>query len=195
MPAYPGTEENSWWTAVGCTLLAIASVSSETAQGILPDDFTSHVLGCGILALTFFCAFIALKSTFSSRKAKLTPNDEGVSTSRSPRSPPGHRVQSWAKRKEVTIMKGVVQKYSEKKEWGTISVHDSDSESDVELRVRFLRSERDRIDLKGGEHVIFRAVKDQQLEGWLLAETIWKAPERSEATQRLRPQAANKAMD
>lgn len=45
MPAYPGTEENSWWTAVGCTLLAIASVSSETAQGILPDDFTSHVLG------------------------------------------------------------------------------------------------------------------------------------------------------
>lgn len=93
-------------------------------------------------------------------------------------------------------MKGVVQKYSEKKEWGTISVHDSDSESDVELRVRFLRSERDRIDLKGGEHVIFRAVKDQHLEGWLLAETIWKAPERrSEATQRLRPQAANKAMD
>ena len=45
MPAYPGTEENSWWTAVGCTLLAIAAVSSETAQGILPDDFTSHVLG------------------------------------------------------------------------------------------------------------------------------------------------------
>jgi hypothetical protein len=45
MPAYPGTEENSWWTAVGCTLLAIASVSSETAQGILPDDFISHVLG------------------------------------------------------------------------------------------------------------------------------------------------------
>ena len=74
-------------------------------------------------------------------------------------------------------------------------MHDSDSESDVELRVRFLRSERDRIDLKGGEHVIFRAVKDQQLEGWLLAETIWKAPERSEATQRLRPQAVNKAMD
>eukprot|EP00435_Cladocopium_sp_Y103_P066772 s254_g29.t1 len=197
MPAYPGTEENSWWTAVGCTLLAIAAVSSETAQGILPDDFTSHVLGCGILALTFFCAFIALKSSFSSsRKPKLTPDDEGASTSR---SPPGHRVQSWAKRKEVTIMKGVVQKYSEKKEWGTISVHDSDSESDVELRVRFLRSERDRIDLKGGEHVIFRAVKDQHLEGWLLAETIWKAPERqrSEATQRqrLRPQAANKAMD
>ena len=46
MPAYPGTEENSWWTAVGCTLLAIAAVSSETAQRILPDDFTSHVLGC-----------------------------------------------------------------------------------------------------------------------------------------------------
>ena len=45
MPAYPGTEENSWGTAVGCTLLAIAAVSSETAQGILPDDFTSHVLG------------------------------------------------------------------------------------------------------------------------------------------------------
>ena len=79
--------------------------------GNLGLTFFWSLWGCGILALTFFCAFIALKSCFSSRRAKLTP-DEGVSTSR---SPPG-RVQSWAKRKEVTIMKGVVQKYSEKKE-------------------------------------------------------------------------------
>lgn len=53
MPAYPGTEENSWWTAVGCTLLAVATVSSETAQQILPEDFVSHALGfwgfiCGV---------------------------------------------------------------------------------------------------------------------------------------------------
>lgn len=72
-------------------------------------------------------------------------------------------------------MKGVVQRYSEKKEWGTIAVHnDSDSESDVETRVRFLRGERDRLGLRPGDSIIFRAV--EQMDGWLLAETIWKAP-------------------
>lgn len=45
MPAYPGTEENSWWIAVASTVLAIAAVGSRTAQEILPDDFTSHALG------------------------------------------------------------------------------------------------------------------------------------------------------
>ena len=45
MPPYPGTEENSWFVAVGCTVLAIAAVSSEISQQILPDDFVSHALG------------------------------------------------------------------------------------------------------------------------------------------------------
>eukprot|EP00438_Fugacium_kawagutii_P002380 Skav201009 [mRNA] locus=scaffold991:299499:301267:- [translate_table: standard] len=178
MPAYPGTEENSWWIAVGSTVLAIAAVGSRTAQEILPDDFTSHALG------------------FSARRDSPPHGSAGteVQNAEVKASP-----QTWAKRKEVTIMKGVVQKYSEKKEWGTISVHDSDSESDVETRVRFLRHERDRIDLKSGDAVIFRAVKDQQLQGWLLAETIWKAPERdrkaANSERNRRPQPATKQMD
>ena len=192
MPAYPGTEENSWWTAVGCTLLAVATVSSETAQQILPEDFVSHALGCGILALTFFCAFIALKSSLTSPRTRnldrLDPDNDD----------PRHSVgtSTWAKRKEVTILRGSILKYSEKKEWGTISVQDSDSDSDVETRVRFLKTERDRLGLQPGEEVIFRAVKDQQMEGWLLAETIWKAPAKQDSQKmKLRHQSAKKQMD
>ena len=48
----------------------------------------------------------------------------------------------------------------EKKQWGTITVHDSDSESDVEAKVRFRRPERERLQLEPGERVIFRAVPD-----------------------------------
>ena len=53
---------------------------------------------------------------------------------------------------------------------------ESDSESDDETMVRFMRSERDRVGLQPGDHVIFRAVPDPHMQGWLVAETIWKAP-------------------
>ncbi|CAJ1353814.1 unnamed protein product [Effrenium voratum] len=161
MPPYPGTEENSWWVALGCTGLAIAAVSSEQAQRILPDDIISHTLGCGILALTFFCMFIVFKAS-QSRHWKPAPR-------------PVDRV-AFEDRKDLTIMKGVVKKYSDKKRWGVISVHpDSDSESDDETRVRFLEKERHRANLAPGDHVVFRAIADPEMEGWLLAETVWKA--------------------
>ena len=137
------------------------------------------------MALTFFCAYITIKSTFAGATSSPKPTHiaEGSLGSE--------------KRKDVTIMKGVVERYSEKKEWGTIAVHnDSDSESDVETRVRFLRRERDRIDLKPGDKVIFRAVEDQ-MDGWQLAETIWKAPDRraSEPQMRQKPRSSKEQMD
>lgn len=158
--------------------------------GIWPEILQSS--GCGILALTYFCAFIALKSSLTSPRTRnldrLDPDNDD----------PRHSVgtSTWAKRKEVTILRGSILKYSEKKEWGTISVQDSDSDSDVETRVRFLKTERDRLGLQPGEEVIFRAVKDQQMEGWLLAETIWKAPAKQDSQKmKLRHQSAKKQMD
>lgn len=73
-----------------------------------------NLAGCGILALSLFCVYIVLKS-------KLDPS-----------WPEQSKVEATPK---VLIMRGVVQRYSEKKQWGTITVHDSDSESDVEAKV------------------------------------------------------------
>eukprot|EP00439_Symbiodinium_sp_Y106_P032500 s1379_g3.t2 len=75
MPAYPypGTEESSWFPALASTFLAVALVLCDQAQTILPDDFFSHALSCGILAMTFFCMYILLKSSFSRRKVVKHP--------------------------------------------------------------------------------------------------------------------------
>ncbi|CAE6930330.1 unnamed protein product [Symbiodinium sp. CCMP2592] len=167
MPAYPypGTEESSWFPALVSTFLAVALVLSDQAQTILPDDFVSHALSCGILAMTFFCMYILLKSSFSRRKVVKHPVSHSNVSER----------QDGA---SLRILRGVIKKYSEKKEWGVVGVRESesDSESDDETMVRFMRSERDRVGLQPGDHVIFRAVPDPHMQGWLLAETIWKAP-------------------
>eukprot|EP00931_Biecheleriopsis_adriatica_P050387 TRINITY_DN29167_c0_g1_i1.p2 TRINITY_DN29167_c0_g1~~TRINITY_DN29167_c0_g1_i1.p2 ORF type:complete len:101 (+),score=20.52 TRINITY_DN29167_c0_g1_i1:145-447(+) len=82
-------------------------------------------------------------------------------------------------------MRGTVKKYSEKKGWGTISVKDGDddSDSDLETRVRFLREDKERLGLDVGDPVAFRAVKDDEMEGWLLADTIWRAPSEKPASR------------
>ena len=121
--------------------------------------------GCGILAMTFFCMYILLKSSFSHRKVAKRPVSLGSVSERQDET-------------SLRILRGVIKKYSEKKEWGVVGVRESesDSESDDETMVRFMRSERDRVGLQPGDHVIFRAVPDPHMKGWLLAETIWKAP-------------------
>ncbi|CAE6945450.1 unnamed protein product [Symbiodinium natans] len=189
MPPYPGTEESSWFPALVCTFLAIALVLSDEAQTILPDDVFSHALSCGILAMAFFCMYILIKSSFRRKAVK---------------NPLGHT--SVSERRETAplrILRGVIKKYSEKKEWGVIGVRESesDSESDDETMVRFLRSERDRVGLQPGDPVIFRAIPDPHMQGWLLAETIWKAPQEASRppaqpdslAKRKVPQAAPKA--
>ena len=109
--------------------------------------------------------YILIKSSFRRKAVK---------------NPLGHT--SVSERRETAplrILRGVIKKYSEKKEWGVIGVRESesDSESDDETMVRFLRSERDRVGLQPGDPVIFRAIPDPHMQGWLLAETIWKAPQ------------------
>mmetsp|Transcript_2772 Transcript_2772/g.4716 ORF Transcript_2772/g.4716 Transcript_2772/m.4716 type:complete len:191 (+) Transcript_2772:14-586(+) len=166
MPPYPGTEENSWWPALCCTILSVGLVVSDPAQEILPDDFFSHAMSAGILAMAFFCMYIAVKSGCGRRLG-------------APKKVASHSsVAGKEDVPEMKIMRGVIKKYSEKKDWGVISVqeNESDSDSDDETRVRFLRTERDRVGLQPGDPVVFRAVADPEMKGWLLAETIWRAP-------------------
>eukprot|EP00930_Biecheleria_cincta_P036668 TRINITY_DN25132_c0_g1_i1.p1 TRINITY_DN25132_c0_g1~~TRINITY_DN25132_c0_g1_i1.p1 ORF type:complete len:203 (+),score=23.22 TRINITY_DN25132_c0_g1_i1:63-671(+) len=172
MPAHPGLQENNLVPALAGVAVAIVAVTSPLGDQYFPEDFFSHVIAVFVISILLFALFVKIKSSY--REYTLRDRDAP------PRKKRSH-VGDGSDRKSVSIMHGVVEKFSEKKGWGTISVRSgegSDSETDCEApRVRFLRAERDRLDLRKGDRVRFRAIKDEELTGWLLAAYIWRPQE------------------
>eukprot|EP00931_Biecheleriopsis_adriatica_P050388 TRINITY_DN29167_c0_g1_i2.p2 TRINITY_DN29167_c0_g1~~TRINITY_DN29167_c0_g1_i2.p2 ORF type:complete len:198 (+),score=30.98 TRINITY_DN29167_c0_g1_i2:87-680(+) len=179
MPPYPGTEESSLLPALGCTAVSIAFVCSPLGDLALGTNFIAHVLGAMVLAFALMVMYFMIRE-------KYVAEDLGEFATLNKKSRSRQHAAGEDKDSGIlNIMRGTVKKYSEKKGWGTISVKDGDddSDSDLETRVRFLREDKERLGLDVGDPVAFRAVKDDEMEGWLLADTIWRAPSEKPASR------------